>query len=518
MAKTGKIERENGRCQAVPAVGEPRCRFETILRRTLDVIGILVCLAGIWASVRGNFAGRSLYVDEASVVYSIETRTLWNLVAEPLPFHQTAPVLWLWLVKLITMTFGSSEVVLRSLAVASYVVALVLTAWSARRFFGVRCPWMASACLANMLAFLRYSNVVKPYAFEAVCVLSVLVAYGFRREGKLSWWGTCGIWLVAMAGGNPAVFFVAACLLHEMLGILAAKDFRRARRLAVPVLGMGGVFLCYYAWWLQGVANSEFMQDWWRGHMMSLWPPTWSTFLRNWQVLMGCFFKPTFGERAYAIVWLFAGGLTMAWTGKARLRRVAATGLLLALFASGARLFPMDLRLWIFSLPVFAIVMVGLTTDLQKGRAALPMAVLTLGLVLGQFGIPRYFDRNNIYWTSEELNPLLDYIQMHVAEDESVYVTDRAIPGVKYHFGYDFERFGKGKRGNVIWGSDTWERTSNVGEDAGRIEEAGKCWLVLIPEVYSKTHGLWERLRQSGTVKEVYRFQGTPLYYYERGE
>ena len=173
------------------------------------------------------------------------------------------------------------------------------------------------------------------------------------------------------------------------------------------------------------------------------------------------------------------------------------------------------MRIWVFSLPIFAILLTGFTTDLLGGRLAGPMVLLTLGLVLGQLGIPHYWNREDIYWNGEELNPILDYVRDHLQDDETVYVTDRSLPGVKYHFGYDFDGFGS-RRDNVIWGSDTWEKDPDLSEDAERIEKAGKCWLILIPVVRSKTDNLWYRLLKSGQIRKVYEFQGTPLYYYER--
>ena len=491
-------------------------RSPSRLAALLDAAGFCICLLGIAAAIHGNFAGRSLYVDEAMVVHSILTRSLRGLAGSPLPYNQTAPVLWLWIVKAVTMAFGSSEVALRSFSVVSYAAALGLTAWTAKRFFGVRCPWMAAAFLANMLAFLCYANVVKPYEFEAVCVLAVLAAEGFRREGKLRWPAVAGIWIAAMLGGNPPVFFAAACLLHEGVGALRARDRRRLVAVAGAGAAVLAVFAAYWAWWLRGTAGSDFMQDWWRNQMLSVRPPTAETFARDVRIVKRCYFETVFGARAVAVAWLLAGAVAMAWTGKARNRRLLTTPLMLALVASAMHRFPVDLRLWVFSFPVVAILLVGLLCDAMDGRAAWPMAILMSLLVAGQFGIPRHFVRDNVYWNGEELNPLLDYVQEHLQDGEWVYVTDRAIPGLKYHLGYDFERFGNDGRDNVIWGGDTWGKNPDLRADADRIEAAGKCWLVLVPVVRSKTGGLWARLERTGRIEKVFEFQGTPLYCYER--
>lgn len=115
-------------------------RFEKLFVLALDAFGCLVCLLGIWTSIQGNFAGRSLYVDEAMLVFPINTRSLWTLTASILPYNQAAPVGYLWTVKLLTLCFGCSEVVLRSFSVFAYGMALLLTWWCAKRLFLILYP------------------------------------------------------------------------------------------------------------------------------------------------------------------------------------------------------------------------------------------------------------------------------------------------------------------------------------------------------------------------------------------
>ena len=483
-----------------------------------NILGFLVCILGVVVAIHANFAGRSLFADEAAIVYSILNRPFWGLGAGPLPYLQTAPILWMAAVKCVTLVFGSSEVALRSFSVFSYALTLLLTAWTGRRFFRIRHSWLVAASLANLLAFLTYATVVKPYEWEAAAVLLTLAAHALFREKRLPWWGLALAWLILLLGANPPLFFIGACLLHDAVSSLRQRDFRGLSVLAgVAALSLVP-YAVYYIWWLRDTANSSFMQSWWASRMLSPWPPTPAVLGREFDRIMGALMNPVFGKRAYTAVWLFLGASVAAFFSPDSRRRLLPTALLLALVACALKSFPLDLRLWVFALPPFCILVFGMLSDFAETspRLAVPALILMVTLALGNLGIWRFADRENVYWLGEELNPLLDHIRDHRREGDAVYVMDRAIPGVLYHFGYDFEGFSP-EGGDVIWGSNTWNLWTPEGilDDARKIETAGRAWLVLIPVNY-KTGPLVKHLERVGTVTEVFSDHLTPLYLFER--
>ena len=490
-------------------------RFGHLFVLALDVLGCLICLLGLWTSIRGNFAGRSLYVDEAMLVFPLNTRSLWTLTASILPYNQTAPVGYLWIMKLLTLCFGNSEVVLRSFSVVCYALALLLTWWCAKHLFRIPYPWLASAFLANMLAFLRYSNVFKPYEFESVGVLVVLIVYALHCEHGLAWCRVAAAWILAMLCGNPSCFLIGACLVHAFVSAVRQRDGRAILACTLVAGTMGMAFAGYYLWWLRDVAQSDFMQIWWKNRMLSFWPPTPATLAHDGRILFHGFLEPIFGRRAIVFAGLLPAAALVLVANRDRYGTVVSLALLLAMLASSLNLFPMELRLWVFSFPLAALLLAAMFGHFARRRALVPISILLLLLVLGHLGIVRYSQRQNVHWTSEELHPLLEYVQNHLREDESVYVLDRAIPGVKYYLGYDFERFGEGPRDNVLWGSDTWGVASSLAEDADRIAGTGKCFLLLVPWVSWKTEDLLKRLAARGSISEIFSAWGTPLYYFE---
>ena len=498
-------------------------RFHSIRARlgldTLpNILGFLVCLAGVAVAIRANFAGRSLFADEAAIAYSILNRPLWGLGAAPLPYLQTAPLLWMGAVKCVTLLFGASEVALRGFSVFSYALTLVLTAWAGRRFFSIRHSWLVAAALANLLAFLTYATVVKPYEWEAAAVLLTLAVHALYREKRLPWWGLSLAWLVLLLTANPPLFFIGACLLLDAVSGLRRRDFRSLGVLAgIAALSLVP-YAVYYLWWLRDTANSPFMQSWWAARMLSPWPPTPAVLGRESGRIMGALMTPVFGKRAWTAVWLVLGASLSAFFARDSRRRILPAAFALALAACTMKLFPLDLRLWIFALPPFCILVFGMLADFADAsrRLAVPALVLMGTLALGNLGIWRFADRENVYWLGEELNPLLDYVRDHRREGDVIYVMDRAIPGVLYHFGYDFGGFSP-ERNDIVWGANTWNLWTPEGilDDARKVETADRAWLILIPLNY-KTGPLVEHLKRAGTVTEVFSDHFTPLFLFER--
>lgn len=158
------------------------------IKKAADVAGMLIVLAGLCVSILMNCAGRSLWLDEAMLAFSFSKRSLLNLTWGVFEWEQSAPVLYLYCVKLLTLVFGNTEAVLRSFSIISYVVVLFLSGCVAKWLFGIKYPVLVSAFLANMNFILKYSNEFKQYLSECIWVLLVLLVYYLYKEKGLAWW------------------------------------------------------------------------------------------------------------------------------------------------------------------------------------------------------------------------------------------------------------------------------------------------------------------------------------------
>lgn len=72
------------------------------------VNGICLCIifAGIVVSIQMNLVGRALWYDESALAFSFCQRSLSELTASELDYVQSAPVGWLYLLKIFSMILG----------------------------------------------------------------------------------------------------------------------------------------------------------------------------------------------------------------------------------------------------------------------------------------------------------------------------------------------------------------------------------------------------------------------------
>ena len=154
------------------------------IRIWCERVGLLLCGVGIAVAVSMEFCGRSFFCDEAAFVWNLETRTLRTLVATPLEWNQTAPLLYVYALKLLTMLFGSAEWVYRLPSLLAYAFLPVVVHGTAKRLFGLCYPWLCAGFCANLGVLLLYSNQAKPYMGEAVWTLAALAVHHAYRSKR----------------------------------------------------------------------------------------------------------------------------------------------------------------------------------------------------------------------------------------------------------------------------------------------------------------------------------------------
>ncbi|MGH7580166.1 MAG: glycosyltransferase family 39 protein, partial [Gemmatimonadales bacterium] len=115
----------------------------------------------------------SLSMDESRLANNIAARTLGQL-STPLDYDQSAPLLFLWVERLMTRVFGVNELALRAVPMVAGALLLVVAYPFLRRLVGSRAAVLGVAVLAASPAMVTYSNEIKQYMLE-VLVAVVLV-------------------------------------------------------------------------------------------------------------------------------------------------------------------------------------------------------------------------------------------------------------------------------------------------------------------------------------------------------
>lgn len=487
---------------------------EDRLKQVMDIIGLFVIFSGIGVSIFMNTLGRSLWLDEAYLVSSLKNRTLLNLTSTPLDYIQSAPVIYLYIVKILMMLFGESEAVLRLFSIFSYALTIFLSYYASKKVFDCKYPLLCGAFVANIDFLLKYSNVFKPYVSECVWVLLVILIYHWYQEEKLTWWMMAVFYMILIWAANPVCFFIGGVLTCEFLGGIFKKEKKIVFQSVMSGIGICGSFVVYYFYWLRAAATDDFMQKYWINDRFPLFPRNKEDLERGMKMIRRLFATGN-EELRFLLLALVVAALIWGIYEKNRCCNAMLIGFLLALFASSLYMFPVRDRLWTFSFPLFAVLAFYFIDQMlirPDGKRGEIFAVLLMVLLIWtNSGIKTFKNAEAVYWEGNEANPLIQYVEENVKEDEMVYVFYNSIPVVTYKNGYGVNRIGNVTKDNIIWG------TSVLAEaDKELVAGQEKCY-ILTSQADGETIGpLLDYLSEQGTLETLLDCYETRLYYYSR--
>ena len=408
-----------------------------------------VILIGAALRLIAYLAARSLWLDEAMLANNIVGRTFVALLG-PLGENQGAPWLFLLGERAAIVVAGPNELALRLLPLAAGI-AIPYVAWlTARRMFDDMTGVVAATIAAVSPLLLYYSNEVKPYGIDAlVCVSLVLLTIRVldapsqsTRWAVLLLAGVCGVW-----SAFPSAFALAGC----WCALVASADARASRHarlmLSLAVVVWGAAFAAPYVHVIRYAANDPFLTTFFadrflipgNGALVSLW--------RLWQdvatdVFLGRDAVARFPQSVRLTLSIAILVLCVLGVREVARRRGAAGVLLLSgpiaigLLASTLRFYPLTMRLWTFSAPLWALLAAaGVSTVAravsQRGRWAGPApvtALATAGLLL-LAGIDAALGMRNPYWRRSHIRPLIRALEaQQQATGDPIYVSPRAVP------------------------------------------------------------------------------------------
>ncbi len=513
-------------------------RREPLIKNISDGIALLIALAGVGVSIFMNSVGRSLWVDEAMLSYSFSKRSLLSLTSEIFEWDQSAPVLYLYIVKLLTLLFGNTEAVLRSFSIVCFVLVLALSVYAGRRLFHMRHPLWIAAFMANMNFMLDQSNMFKQYMSEAVWVLLTILIYDAYKTSGLSFGKTVLAFMILLWGANPVCFMLGGILIVEFFE--GAWGLWRSRRLAGNAASasretssglmkravIAGVcilasFALNYFLWLRGIANSPSMQAYWDSTAFPLIPTSVDDVKMALAFVYEIFI--TFREARLFMEFLVLAAFAIGiFKEKNRYAIAMGVGFVIALFASSIHMFPIADRLWCFAFPLFVILAFyaldrGFRVVADRTNWA-PDAVfffLMMAFLFSNNGISVYRHAENVFKPGEEINSNIDYVADHIIEGETVYVYYYSVPVVQYRIGYDTDRIGDVAEDNIIWGEAIPKEDSEL-PNIEKALSADGCYILASHCPIERIGRLFEMARERGTLEVVQSQYDTNLYYYAK--
>ena len=406
-------------------------------RPALNAALALIIGAGILLRLVAYCAGRSLWLDEASLASSIVARSYAGLL-QPLDYDQVAPIGFLVLERLAVGALGPNEYALRLLPLVAGVAAVFVFRRVAERCLAPGGVLLAVTLFSLSSHLVYFSSEAKPYSSDvAVALLLILAALGVRRRGAVTARAGVAFGLV----GGAAVWFSQPSVLvlgGIALGLTAAYALERrwaaARWLGVSYALWGVSFVPAYLQSLQYLSDPAYLDAFWRTGFLPL-PPRSVGDLRALHAAFDRVFADPLGlsgadplgtpVRHVGVVPKLAAIAGIWWV---LARRECAWALVLApvavtLAASGLGLFPFG-----SALPATGRVILFLVPSLlllvAAGAEALRTRLRVVGPALYLFLLawPAYPLARSFPYRREEMKEAMGVVRRHRRAGDAVYV------------------------------------------------------------------------------------------------
>ena len=420
-------------------------------RRTRAIRAVTwVILVGTALRLIAYLSARSLWLDEAMLANNIVGRTFGALLG-PLAESQSAPWLFLFGERAATLVAGPNELALRLLPLAAGI-ALPYVAWvTGRQILDDSTGVVAAVITALSPLLLYYSNELKPYGIDGLLSVS-LVLLTLRVLDDTSQSGRWVVLLAAGVGGLWAAFPSALVLAACWCALASSADARRSRhaRLMLPlsVVIWGAAFAAPYFLVIRAAANDAFLTTFFADRFLIPWHPGALTSVwRLWQDVATDVFMgrdsvarvPQRAQLALSVAILALCALGAREVGRKR----GAPGVLLlfgpmvvGLLASMLRLYPLTVRLWTFSAPLWGLLVAAGVSSLARSVArrtarlgAAPVAALATACLLSLASFDAALGIQSPYWRRSHIRPLIRVLEaQQQASGDPIYVSARAAP------------------------------------------------------------------------------------------
>ena len=384
--------------------------------------------------IRAFVFGRSLWLDEASVVLNITRRSFHGLL-KPLSYAQGAPVGWLWIEHTSIRMFGNNERALRALPFVCGLLSLGLFWHIARRVLAAPMVPLAVGLFATARYVTYYGNEVKSYETDLFVGL-LLVALSFPllaervRPRSIVLWtlvGTAGVWISQTTAILVPALAGAIAIRH-----LVAKRIRIAVWIGVATALVMASFGIDYLVTLRAEAkNGELLAYWAPGLLPKrptlgstidwLWG-RWSAFVGNPLSLWGA------GVVAVLMV-LGLVGLRRSRPGFATMFGLCAVPFLVV---ACLRKYPFSGRLVLVLVPIALLVAVSAASVGPQILRIAVYAFLAGSLVVSAAQSTARVVRPE---RVEEIRPIVDYVREHRRPGDVVLVEHFARPSFAYYGG-----------------------------------------------------------------------------------
>jgi hypothetical protein len=362
--------------------------------RTWNLVGAAIVLAGIALRVRLFQSNLALRLDECSLALNILSRSFADLL-KPLDYAQGAPLLFLWLEKLIVViTHSPSEFALRFASLLSGSAACAGFWLLCRRF---RLSTAGTLCATAVFSFspllIDYSNQAKQYSTDLFMAIALYLAAGrfmedaSRRNTLL--FALVGLFAIGIS--YPSVFVLAGVGTVGLIDAWHRSDRRRlALQFAVACVWTVGFVLDFF-FFLRHLNHIPGMIGYWQSSYWAFMPL--SRLTPAWLLQAAIKAASMTGYKASFVLPLAIAGGAVLFRRDWRIPAMLSLSAVLAVLASAGERYPFAERMILFLAPaVFVFAGASLSARLPIRRQA-RQSTRRKQRALGQASLSPYYAR-----------------------------------------------------------------------------------------------------------------------------
>ena len=479
----------------------------------LQILAGILILLGLVFRFGKYLINRSLWLDEAMIALNIIDRSPLEFL-QPLDFNQAAPFGFMLLEKFVFYQFGKSEYALRAIPLLASVGSLVAFYLLARRLLKPF-PMLLALALFSLSPFaIYYASELKHYSLDTLVAILLLLMMTHVKEHNLTMqrsilYGVAGF--VSIWFSFPAVFLLAGFAISQLVYWMVNKRWKEIQGFFLVCILWLISFIAYYFLALAKTTQNIELLNYWKHAFMPL-PLTSGSDLK-W--IVGSFvrlFRNPAGMADYAgAPLLFFVGLFSFLAEDVLVVTLLVSPILLALIASGFKVYPFSGRLLLFLVPLLMIPVAQGTERLiiltKKYRNLLGFFLVIL-IIFHPLNEAITRMKNPLYM--EELRPLMDSLREEYQEGDIIYLYYGAKAAFKYYqsdFGFADQDFiiGVASRGNQ----------ENYLEDIRLLKGNERIWFVFSHVYKVEDEFFLESLDSMGVRRRHVDEYGADLYLYD---
>ncbi len=381
------------------------------------------------------FFNRSLWLDEAMLSLNIVQRDYTGLI-HPLDYAQVAPILFLWIEKFITSVFGNSEMALRIFPFICSILSLFLVYSVANLLTGNRQIALLTLCLVGLTPkFIYFASEVKQYATDVTILLSLyyftLSGSNFIRRNR---------WLLLSVTGLVSIFISNASVIPmAVVGILLLVRAFRSPKIRLP-LGItfavwAVAFGINYVTFIWHHPSEMIMKTYWKDSFMPVAKPT--AMVKWWMNRAFHLFDELLPGPGLSKFYILTFILYVASLGHLLIRRqyrliyLLTAPIFLHILLSALHLYPFDIRLVLYHLPLYCIVLaygIYQSAMLIGKKRAVAVAICIVGVAIFAGKI-----LSNFPMKVEEIRPLISKVNTEIQPGDAAYIYYYTKPVYLYY-------------------------------------------------------------------------------------